>query len=160
MTRAELLLILRENHKEIISRWLENCSGRIAEEFVQMLKTPMGRSIGSSMYELAMRFLEAEEYEVSNIQREIREYASNSSFRRAAVGFSLPDIVSTAIAFREALQQTLLNHFCAGESGSEELLNCFIRLTRLGDAMVEGEVDGFFAFSNFGEQDDGVAEAV
>ncbi|RJQ45709.1 MAG: hypothetical protein C4534_04210 [Gaiellales bacterium] len=152
--------MLRENFEEVISRWLDGCEGRIAEEFEQLLRTPMGHSFGASMYKLALRYLEAEEYETDGILREIRSCASDASFRRAAVGFGLPDIIRTATAFREAMQQTLLNHYCSGDSDGEALLECFALLTSLGDAMVEGEVAGFFVFSKFGDDDEEMAEAV
>lgn len=160
MVEPKFLLILRENYDEIINRWLENCQGHIAEEFEQMLRTPMGHSVAYSMYSLMLKYLEAEEYETGNIFHDIRKCASEASFRRAAVGFSLPDIVTTVIAFREAVQQTLINHFCSISSEGEALLECFTRLTRLGDAMIEGGLSGFFTFSKFGDTSGEAAEAL
>lgn len=159
MVAPTLLAIIRKNHEEIIKLWLDNCRGRIADEFEEMLETPMGLGVASSMYNLALEYLEAEEYETGAVLHRARESASNASFRRAAVGFSLADIVNTAIAFRSAMQETLQNRFHPrNPDEAQELLHCIMSLTRLGDALVAGEIAGFFTFSKF--SDDDVAEAV
>lgn len=161
MVTPQLLKILRENHDEVVQRWLDNCNGRIAEEFQEMLRTPMGAGIATSMFSLSMEYLEAEDYEATNILRRVRDAASNSSFRRAAVGFNLPDIVTTAIKFRDAMQETLINHYYRDNAGKDEgLLECIIKLMQLGDALVAGEIAGFFTFSKFGDSDEEIAAAI
>lgn len=161
MVQPALLAILRKNHEGIVSLWLENCRGCIAEEFEEMLETPMGHSVAASMYNLALEYLEAEEYEAGAILHRARESASNASFRRAAVGFSLADIVTTAIAFRSAMQDTLIRNFNPTGPGDEQaLIECIMKLTCLGDALVAGEIAGFFTFSKFSDRDDDVAAAI
>jgi hypothetical protein len=161
MVAPRLIVILRENHEEIVKRWLDNCREHIADEFEQMLETPMGRGVADSMYKLALDYLEAEDYETSAILHRAHASASNASFRRAAVGFNLPDIVTAATAFRNAMQETLLNRFHpANDADEKSLLESFIRLTRLTDALIAGRIAGYFTYSKFGDDSEEVAKAM
>jgi predicted nucleic acid-binding protein len=161
MVAPRLIAVLRENHEDIIDHWMDNCRGHLAEEFEQMLETPMGHSVASSMYNLALEYLEAEDYETTAILHRAHELAIKASYRRAAVGYSLNDIIIAAVAFRNAMQETLVARFHPANSDDEHaLLQCIIRLTHLGDAFVAGRIAGFFSFSKFGTDDDDIAEAM
>lgn len=146
---------LRENHSEVIRRWHENLTGKVAEEFVQMLHTPMGGSVVTKLLSLAIEFLEAEEYEEGDVLHRVRSVAQESSFRRSAVGFCLPDIVFTALALRRAMEETVFNHALHhGFDEGEELLAGIMALNRFSDAMISGEIAGYFAYLEYQQEDD------
>ena len=145
---------LRENHEEVVRRWLENLHGCIADDFEQMLNTPMGSGVGNKLINCSIEFLEAEEYQKADVLHGLRDIASDAAFRRAAVGFGLPDIVTTAIAFRIALQETLLGHALRGTIENERaVVESIMALNQLGDVLISGEIAGFFAYNDFREDD-------
>ena len=149
---------LRENHEEVMRRWLDYLHGRIAEDFEQMLKTPMGSGVANKLLSCAVDFLEAEDYHKADLLHGLRDIASDASFRRTAVGFCLPDIVTTAIAFRLALQETVLDGAVHGSVENERALTEIVMaINELGDALVSGEIAGYFAYHDFRE--DGSDEA-
>jgi hypothetical protein len=153
MISLALSTTLRENHDEVIQRWMEYVHGAIAEDFEQMLRTPMGRAVASNQLGYAVELMGAEEYQVCELLHRARDAARDASFRRAAVGFGLPDIVKTAMAFREALQETLLNHVSADkELDSRMIIEGLLALNKLGDAIIAGEIAGFFAYHEFTEK--------
>ncbi|MDO8736750.1 MAG: hypothetical protein Q7K29_06660 [Thermoleophilia bacterium] len=143
---------LRENHEEVMRRWLENLHGHIADDFEQMLKTPMGSGVANKLLNCAIDFLEAEDYQKADVLHGVRDIASDASFRRTAVGFGLPDIVATAIAFRLALQETLLEGTARGSVENERALtDVVMAINELGDVLVSGEIAGYFAYNNYRE---------
>ena len=147
MLADSLAKSLRLNHDEILRRWLDNLHGHIADDFEQMLKTPMGNAVAMTLLGHAVDYFEVEEYRKSEILHGIWDVAREASFRRAAVGYGLPDIITTALAFRNALQQTLLNNLTPADSEEEQgLLNGILAIDRMGDAMVSGEIAGYFGY--------------
>jgi len=151
---------LRENHEEVLRRWRENLHGRIADDFEQMLKTPMGSGVANKMVNCCIEFLESEDYQKTDVLHRLRDIASDAAFRRTAVGFGLPDIVTTAIAFRIALQETMLDHVLHGSVEDERaVIECILAINKLGDVLVSGEIAGYFAYNEFreDEQDENVA---
>lgn len=141
---------LRENHEEVMRRWLENLHGHIADDFEQMLKTPMGSGVANKLLNCAVDFLEVEEYCKTEVLHGVRDIASDASFRRTAVGFGLPDIVATAIAFRLALQETLLDGATHGSVDNERALtDVVMAINELGDVLVSGEIAGYFAYHDY-----------
>jgi len=150
MFALPLAKCLRENHEEVVRRWLESLHGRIADEFEQMLKTPMGGGVAHKLLGGAIEFLEAEEYQKAEVLRRVRDTASDAAFRRAAVGFNLSDIVATALAFRVALQDTFLSHSLHGGIEDERtVIESLLALNRLGDVLVLGEIAGYFNYHDF-----------
>lgn len=150
---------LRENHEEVMRRWLESLHGHIADDFEQMLKTPMGSGVANKLINSSIEFLEAEDYHKADVLHGLRDIASDAAFRRTAVGFGLPDIVTTAIAFRIALQETLLDHVLLGTIENERaVIEGIMALNQLGDVLISGEIAGFFAYNDFRE--DGRGEEV
>ena len=149
---------LRENHDEVMRRWLENLHGHIAEDFEQMLKTPMGSGVANKLLGCAIEFLEAEDYRKAEALHSVRDIASDASFRRTAVGFCLPDIVTTALAFRAAMQETLLFHAIHRDIEDEKaIVEGIMALNQFGDVLVAGEIAGYFSYNDFRETDEEVA---
>ncbi|MBI5869686.1 MAG: hypothetical protein HZB44_01825 [Actinobacteria bacterium] len=145
---------LRENHEEVMRRWLDNLHGHIADDFEQMLKTPMGSGVANKLLNCAVDYLEAEDYLKADVLHGVRDIASDASFRRTAVGFCLPDIVTTAIAFRQALQETVLDGAVHGSVENERALTEIVMaLNELGDVLVSGEIAGYFAYNDFREDE-------
>lgn len=145
---------LRENHEDVMRRWLDNLHGHIADDFEQMLKTPMGSGVANKLLNCAVDFLEAEDYHKADVLHGIRDIASDASFRRTAVGFCLPDIVATALAFRLALQETVLDGAAHGSVEKERsLTEIVMAVNELGDVLVSGEIAGYFAYHNFRENE-------
>ncbi|MHB1362110.1 MAG: hypothetical protein ACYCW5_05895 [Thermoleophilia bacterium] len=150
MMSPECANCLRENHDEVIRRWLQNLHGHIAEDFEQMLRTPMGSSVANKLLSCAIEFLEAEEYLKAEALHSVRDIASDAAFRRTAVGFCLPDIIATALAFRDALQETVLFHAIHRSIEDEKaIVDSIMELNQFGDALVDGEVAGFFSYNDF-----------
>ncbi len=155
MIQLTLANHLRDNHDEVMRRWLENLHGNIAEDFEQMLMTPMGSGVSNKLLNCVIDYLEAEEYQKGSFLHGIRDIACDASFRRAAVGFGLPDIVATAIAFRRALEETLLYHaFHASIEDERSIIDGMLALNRLGDVLVSGEIAGYFAYQNYSGEED------
>lgn len=145
---------LRENHDEVMRRWLEHLHGQIADDFEQMMKTPMGSGVSHKLLICAVEFLEAEDYSKAEVLHGVRDIARDASFRRAAVGFGLPDIVMTAITFRQALQETLLEGSVHGSVENERALTeTVMALNELGDVLVAGEIAGFFAYHDYRDEE-------
>jgi len=141
---------LRDNHEEVVRRWLENLHGNIADDFEQMMNTPMGSGVSHKLLGCAVDFLEAEEYRKAEVLHGMRDIARDAAFRRAAVGFGLPDIVTTAVAFRQALQETLLENSAHGSIENERALTeAVIALNVFGDVLVSGEIAGYFAYNDY-----------
>ncbi len=158
MISIKLAGYLRENRDEVMQRWLENLHGHIAEDFEQMLKTPMGSGVSNKLLNCAIEYLQAEDYQKAEVAHKIRDIASDAAFRRTAVGFGLPDIVETALAFRHALEGTILCHALHGSIEDERvIIEGMMALNELGDILVSGEIAGFFAFNDFRENEEGVA---
>ncbi|MBE0428537.1 MAG: hypothetical protein IBX61_01540 [Thermoleophilia bacterium] len=152
---------LRENQEEVIRRWLDNLNGIIAEDFEQMLKTSMGTNFASGLLSLTIAFFEAEEYQRTDVLRRVRSAAQETSYRRSAVGFGLPDIISTGMALRRALEETLINHLLAVDSWEEnQLLQGILTLNRLGDAFISGEIAGYFAYHDYHDREIGNSDVV
>ncbi len=146
--------VLRENHEEVIRRWLGDLHGEIAEDYEEMLLTPMGRGLANKLLGLAVDYLGAEQYQLSEVVHQARDAARYSSYRRAAVGFSLTDIVATAVSFRRALNDTLTNHITpASAQEYKQLLDAVMALNRFCDAIVVGEIAGYFARRDFSGDD-------
>lgn len=158
MTNPTYILILRENSEEILRRWLEACSGRIADEYQQLLNTPVGRKNCLTRIGLTIRFLEAEAFESTGVLREVRENARENAYRRAAAAYSLTDIVNVAVCFRNALLETMRNHHnITGAEEGQDFLDCVAALLQAGDAMVWGDIAGYFTYFKFCEEDEAVA---
>ncbi|MHB0914452.1 MAG: RsbRD N-terminal domain-containing protein [Thermoleophilia bacterium] len=158
MTNPSHVLILRENSAEILRRWLDDCSGRISEEYQRLLSTKMGGKICQTRLELTVKYLEAEAFEMSGVLRELREMDRESAYRRAAAGYNLTDIVNVTVSFRNALIETLMNHYnITGAEDGQEFIECIASLVQMGDAMVWGDIAGYFTYFKFCEEDDAVA---
>lgn len=146
--------ILRENSEEVTQRWLKGLHGQIAEDYEQMLLTPMGSSLGNKLLSLAIDCLAAENIEISDTIHRARNIARDSSYRRACVGFSLNDTVATAISFRKALNDTLTNHFTPSSIDDyRQMVDSLLALNRFCDAIVAGEIAGYFACRDFNDND-------
>jgi len=146
---------LTDNREEVIRRWLDNLHGHIAEDFEQMLNTPMGAGVANKLLGCAIDFLGAEEYRQSEVLHGVRNIARDAAFRRAAVGFGLPDIVATALAFRAAIQDTMLHHYVrASDDDGRAIVEVLVALNRFGDVLVSGEIAGYFASQNYREADE------
>jgi len=152
MLTHSLAKSIRMNHDEVLRRWLENLHGHIADDFEQMLLTPMGNGVATKLLGYAVEYLEAEDYQRSEILHRVWNAAREASFRRTAVGYSLPDIITTALAFRNALQETLLNNVTPSDSVEEhKLLKGVLAIDRLGDSIISGEIAGYFGYQGFRE---------
>ena len=155
MISLTLSSTLRENHDEIIQRWLENIHGQTAEDYEQVLRTPMGHAVATNLLNYAVELMGAEEYQESELLHRARDAARDASFRRAAVGFCLPDIITTAMALRSAMQETLLNHVTPGDSVDEQtIVEGLLAINRLGDAIVSGEIAGYFAYHEYTDKEE------
>jgi hypothetical protein len=155
MHSISLSKILRQNQHEVVRRWHDDLSGNIAEDFRDMLETPMGTGVAAKLLSMAIEYLEAEDYQKNDLLRRMRNLTREASFRRSAVGFALPDIVFTALAFRQALEETILNHVARSDSDDEVLVAGILALNRLGDAMVSGEIAGYLGYLQYrGEEED------
>ena len=150
MISISIINTLRENHDEVIRRWLEGMHGCIAEDFEEMMLTPMGNGVANKLFGYAVEFLGAEAYEELEVLHKVQAAARDASYRRAAVGFGLTDIVVTALSFRKALNETLTNHVTPSSAeDSSNLLAAVLALNRFGDTMVSGDIAGFFACRDF-----------
>lgn len=139
--------ILRENQEEVLRRWLDDLHGGIAEDYEQALLTPIGKGVAKKLLKLVLDFLESESYREADTLQRAREYAHEVSFRHASVGFSLTDIVTTSLCFRRALNGTIMNHFNVSAAGQAySLLDAVLAFNRFGDAVLAGEIDGYFAY--------------
>lgn len=146
--------ILRENQEEVLRRWLDDLHGRIAEDYEQALLTAIGKGVAKKLLKLVVDFLESESYREGDTLRRAREYAHKVSYRRASVGFSLTDIVTSSLSFRRALNGTIMNHFNASASDQAcSLLDAVLALNRFGDTVLAGEIDGFFAYQESDDQE-------
>lgn len=146
---------LRLNHDEVIRRWMENLHGHIADDFEEMLQTPMGNGVAGKLLDCAVDYLETEEYNRSEILHMVWNVARDASFRRTAVGYGLQDIVTTALAFRNALQQTILNNLTPCEAEQDhELVGGLLAVDRIGDAIISGEIAGYFSYLDFRDEED------
>jgi hypothetical protein len=155
MISLDLAKTLRENLDEIVQRWLSAVHGHVAEDYEQILHTSMEQSVLSTLTGLAVELLGAEEYQRPEIIHRARDVARDSAFRRAAVGFCLPDLITNAIAMRTALVETVFNHVTPSISeGSTQLRDSILALNQFGDAVISGEIAGFFAYYNYGDSDD------
>ncbi|MCL6106654.1 MAG: hypothetical protein M1309_04820 [Actinobacteria bacterium] len=142
--------VIRENHEETIQCWLKSIQGRVAEDYQQVLQTPMGRAVATTLLGLAMELLSAEEYQRAEILHRVRDAANDDAFRRTAVGFCLPDLITDATLFRQALEETLFNH--VNPASGEEFAGfraAFTALNKLGDALISGKVSGYFTYRDF-----------
>lgn len=154
MISLTLANALRENHEEILQLWLKSFHGHVAEDYEQMLNTPMGRAVATSLLNLAVEMMGVEDYEQRDILHRARDAAQDDAFRRTAVGFCLPDLVTNAMAFRAALEETVFNCIEANSSGdAAELRKAIMALNRFGDALIAGQVAGCFAFHKFRENE-------
>lgn len=147
--------ILRKNGDEVIRRWLEHTHGRVAEDFEQMLNTPMGMSVANKLLAGIADFFNAEDYREPEFLRQARQISYDASFRRAAVGYGLPDIVTTCQTFHQAVRETVLNNFLPGTNEErKELLDAVLTLSRLENAAIIGRIAGYFAYHEFGGDED------
>ncbi len=145
---------LRENQQEVLQRWHEAFHGHVAEDFEQMLGTPMGLAVAASFLGLAVELMGSEEYQRPQILHRARQAAQDDAYRRAAVGFCLPDLVINASSFRAALEKTIFNHVSPSSTGQmEELRNAVMALGSFGDCLVAGEIAGYFAYRQLNEED-------
>ncbi len=151
---------LRENQQEVLQRWLAAYHGHVAEDFEQMLGTPMGRAVAVSFLGLAVELMGSEEYQYSQILHRARQAAQDDAYRRTAVGFCLPDLVTHASSFRTALEETIFNHVSPNSAKqAEELRSAVMAINRFGDTLVAGEIAGYFAYRQFSEKDEGDGRA-
>lgn len=147
--------ILRKNNDEVIRRWLEYTHGKVAEDFEHMLLTPMGKSVASKLLAGITAFFESEDYRESEFLRQARQISYDASFRRAAVGYGLTDIVITCQTFHQAVRDTILNHCLpTGNEEWQELLDAMLALSRLEGAATIGRIAGYFAYHEFGDDED------
>lgn len=154
MNHFTISSILRENSEEVVQRWLKGLNGKIAEDYEQMLLTPMGSGLGNKMLSMAIDCLGADSLELSETIHRARNVARDSSYRRAAVGFSLNDTIATAVSFRKALNDTLTNHFTpTSMEDYKQMLDAVVVLNRFCDAIVAGEIAGYFACRDFNDND-------
>ena len=155
MLSLSISKILRKNSDEVIRRWLEYTHGRVAEDFEQMLNTPMGTSVANKLLGGAADFFTAEDYREPEFLRQARQISYDASFRRAAVGYCLPDIVTTCQTFHQAIRETVLNNFLPGTDDEwRELLDAVLALSRLENAAIMGRIAGYFAYHEFGGHDE------
>ena len=154
MISLALANTLRENHEEILQLWQRSFHGHVAEDYEQMLNTPMGHAVATSLLNLAIEMMGVEDYEQADILHRIRDAAKDDAFRRTAVGFCLPDQVTNAMAFRSALEETVFNHLESNAAGdAEEFRKAVTALNHIGDNIVSGQVAGFFAYQKFRENE-------
>lgn len=160
MISSTVCRTLRDNHDEVVRRWLENVHGQVAEDFEQTLDSPMGKSAVTKLLGCMEDFFSCEGFDENEVLRCVRDISYNISFRRAAVGFGLADIVAGCQAFHAAVRETILNH--ANPTDTEEageLLGGIIALNRIEDTAVMGRIAGYFAYHNYHERDAGAEVA-
>jgi hypothetical protein len=146
--------ILRENQEEVLRRWLDDLHGSIAEDYEQALLTPIGKGVATKLLKLVVGFLESESYREADMLRRAREYAQEVSYRRASVGFSLNDIVATSLSFRRALCATIMNHCNSPKSEQAcSMYDAVLAFNRFGDAVLAGEIAGFFEWQGFDDRE-------
>lgn len=154
MNSITISSILRENGEEVIQRWLQVLHGEIAEDYEQMLLTPMGSGFGKKLLNMAIECLAADDLEMNDAIHSARNVARDSSYRRASVGFSLHDTVATAMSFRRALNDTLTNHFTPSSlEDYRQMVEALLSLNRFCDAIIAGEIAGYFACRDFNDND-------
>ena len=155
MLTHSLAKSIRMNHDEVLRRWLENPHGHIADDFEQMLQTHMGNGVSTKLLGYATEYLEAEDYQRSEILHRVWCATHEASFRHTAVGYGLQDIITTAPAFRNALQEMLLNNVTPANSVEERgLLEGIMALDRVSDSMISGEIAGYFGYQGFREDEE------
>lgn len=145
-----ILRSLRDNQDEVIRRWLDNVHKHVAEDFEQTLRAPMGKGVAVNLLGCVTGFFGAEDFQEGEALRRLRDVSYQASYRRAAVGFGLPDIVAACQAFHAALRETILNHVNpASAEETRELLDGIVALNRLEDTAIMGRIAGYFAYHHF-----------
>ncbi|MEK7817074.1 MAG: hypothetical protein AAB281_02350 [Actinomycetota bacterium] len=141
---------LRENQGELICKWYDNVHGRVAEDFEQTLRSPMAKSVCMKILTGIQDFFCSEDFREHEVLRNVRDVSYNVSYRRAAVGYNLSDIVAESQVFFEAVTKTLLNNVNpANTDEARELLESVVAIHRIQDVSVMGRIAGYFAYDQY-----------
>ena len=141
---------LRENQGEIVCKWYDNVHGRVAEDFEQTLRSPLAKSVCMKILTCIQDFFCSEDFREHEVLRNARDVSYNVSYRRAAVGYNLADIVAESQVLFEAVTQALLNNVNPTNTDeARELLEGIVALHRIEDASVMGRIAGYFAYDQY-----------
>jgi hypothetical protein len=132
---TDLSFILRDRRDEITRHWLALLPGVVADDYREVLESPIGARLAHQVIDDLVSYTEAEEYEAPTTLHRVAEAAAAEAARRAALGFSLDDLLAGLQLLREAMWDALMDALVVGE------------LPPLGETMAQMKVvDGFLDY--------------
>lgn len=111
----DLAFIIRDRREEIGRRWVASLEGAVADDYRELLASPIGVRQLRKLVDDLVAYSEAEEYEVAATLRRIEEEAVQDAARRVALGFDLSDLLMALQRLRGAIWDSLSDALVVGE---------------------------------------------
>jgi hypothetical protein len=111
----DLAFIIRDRREEIGRRWVAALEGTVADDYREVLASPIGIRQVRKLVDDLVAYSEAEEYEIAATLRRIEEEAVNDAARRVALGFALSDLLMALQQLRGAIWDSLADALVVGQ---------------------------------------------
>jgi hypothetical protein len=112
---TQLPFILRDQREELRRRWHEALEGRVADDYVELLASPVGDRLLRTVVEHLLAVAQAEEYEVPGLRRQFEAQFADEAEHRLALGFSPRDVAGGIQAVRLAVLDVLGDAVVTGD---------------------------------------------
>lgn len=111
----DLAFIIRDRREEIGRRWVASLEGAVADDYREVLASPIGARQLRKLVDDLVAYTEAEEYEIRATVRRIEEEAVDDAAHRVALGFALSDLLTALQLLRGAIWDSLADALVIGE---------------------------------------------
>lgn len=111
----DLAFIIRDRREEIGRRWVASLEGAVADDYRELLASPIGIRQLRKLVDDLVAYSEAEEYEIAATLRRIEEEAVDDAVRRVALGFDLSDLLMALQLLRGAIWDSLADALVVGQ---------------------------------------------
>jgi hypothetical protein len=112
---TRLPFILRDQREELRRRWHEALPGRVADDYAELLTSPVGDRLLRALVEHLLAVAQAEEYEVAGLRRQFEAQFAGEMEHRLALGFAPRDVAGGIQAVRLAVLDVLGDAVVSGE---------------------------------------------
>jgi hypothetical protein len=112
---TNLPFVLRDHREQLWRRWAETLDERIADDYRELMTSPLGERFVRAFVDDLIAITAAEEYEVQGLLRQAEGRVAADSVYRLTLGFAMVDLVMGLQSLRGAMVDVLIDALVLGE---------------------------------------------
>jgi hypothetical protein len=112
---TNLPFVLRDHREQLWRRWAETLDERIADDYRELMTSPLGERFVRAFVDDLIAITAAEEYEVQGLLRQAEGRVAADSAYRLTLGFAMVDLVMGLQSLRGAMVDVLIDALVLGE---------------------------------------------